>query len=149
HYNQTRAEYYRQLDQASSTGDPVPFIEYAIRGFVDGLRSQLMVVREQQYKVAWESYVYGLDGKTNSESDRRRRHLLMELYRAGKTPIAKLSEVSPRMAGEYARLAPRTLMRDVEKLLSENLVCSEDGSIRANTDLIKAFLPARRRAARN
>jgi len=33
HYNQTRTEYYRQLDRASrSGGDVVPFVEYAVRG---------------------------------------------------------------------------------------------------------------------
>jgi hypothetical protein len=30
----------------------VPFIEYATRGFVDGLR-------EQQWDVAWRSYAHG------------------------------------------------------------------------------------------
>ena len=38
HYNQTRAEYYRQLDRASkSGGELAPFLEYAARGFVDGI----------------------------------------------------------------------------------------------------------------
>ncbi len=40
HYNQTRSEYYRQLQAASRTGDPVPFLTYALRGFVDGLAEQ-------------------------------------------------------------------------------------------------------------
>ena len=40
HYNQTRSEYYRQLGRASqSGGDVLPFITYAVRGFVDGLRA--------------------------------------------------------------------------------------------------------------
>jgi Fic family protein len=38
HYNQTRSEYYRQLDRASkSGGELAPFIEYGARGFVAGL----------------------------------------------------------------------------------------------------------------
>src|SRR5258708_25331431 len=42
HYNLTRTEYYRQLDRASgSKGEYIPFVEYAVQGFVDGLRQQL------------------------------------------------------------------------------------------------------------
>jgi Fic family protein len=56
HYNQTRTEYYRQLDRASkSGGEIVPFIEYAARGFVDGLREQLHKIRDQQWDVSWRS----------------------------------------------------------------------------------------------
>ena len=40
HYNETRLEYYRQLDAASkSGGDLTSFIGYAVQGFVDGLKS--------------------------------------------------------------------------------------------------------------
>ena len=52
HYNQTRSEYYRQLDSTSkSGGDILPFIQYAVQGFVDGLRSQLEYVWEQQWDI--------------------------------------------------------------------------------------------------
>lgn len=48
YYNQTRAEYYRQLDAASrSGGNLVAFTEYAVQGFVDALRSQIEMIREQ------------------------------------------------------------------------------------------------------
>lgn len=52
-YNLTRTEYYHQLDRSSkSGGNPLPFIEYALRGFVDGLRSQLCDIRNQQWNIA-------------------------------------------------------------------------------------------------
>jgi hypothetical protein len=56
HYNLTRNEYYRQLDHVSRAGqgDPLPFITYAVRGFVDGLRLQLERVSDQQFKDRWE-----------------------------------------------------------------------------------------------
>ena len=42
HYNQTRSEYYRQLDRARQTDDGVlRFISYAIAGLVDGLNEQI------------------------------------------------------------------------------------------------------------
>ena len=59
HYNQTRSEYYRQLDYASkSGGDILPFIQYAVQGFVDGLRSQLEYVWEQQWDIVLLNYVH-------------------------------------------------------------------------------------------
>lgn len=42
HYNQTRSEYYRQLDAThKSNGDIFPFVMYALQGFIDGLVEQL------------------------------------------------------------------------------------------------------------
>ena len=47
HYNLTRSEYYRQLERASASGgDYVPFFEYAVRGFLDGLREQIAEIRK-------------------------------------------------------------------------------------------------------
>ena len=69
HYNQTRAEYYRQLDRASkSGGDILPFVEYATRGFVEGLREQLGMIRDQQWDVTWENYVHDIFREKNSTS---------------------------------------------------------------------------------
>lgn len=49
HYNYTRTEYYRQLDYAGkSGGNIIPFITYAIRGYVDGLQMQLEDIHNQQ-----------------------------------------------------------------------------------------------------
>lgn len=47
HYNKTRTEYYRQLTFASrSGGDVLPFIRYALEGFLDGLRGQINLIRD-------------------------------------------------------------------------------------------------------
>lgn len=59
HCNQTRAEYYRQLDHASkSGGDIAPFIGYVVRGFVDGLREQLEKISTQQWDVVWRNFMH-------------------------------------------------------------------------------------------
>src|SRR5919202_5399853 len=59
HYNQTRSEYYRQLARTSeSGGDVMPFIVYAVQGFLDGLREQLKTIRQQQFDDRWEQFVY-------------------------------------------------------------------------------------------
>jgi Fic family protein len=46
HYNQTRTEYYRDLDIISKTnGNLVEFFKYANQGYIDGLKEQLDTIR--------------------------------------------------------------------------------------------------------
>jgi hypothetical protein len=148
HYNQTRSEYYRQLERSSaSRGDILPFIRYAVRGFVDGLRSQLALIRQQQLDVAWEAHVHDVfDGATSAVAIRR-RHLVLDIGRLEQGVVpGKLKEISPRVAAEYAALSPRTLLRDAIRLTStERLLRYEKGvGFAANKALIQAFLPIRR-----
>ena len=143
HYNQTRTEYYRQLDQASgSGGDVVPFLVYAVQGFLDGLRSQLEVIRHQQWDVAWRNHVHETFSDKKSPSDTRRRHLVLDLSQLpAPIPFSKLSEVSPRIAAAYARKTTKTLSRDVNTLLNMGLIVKEKDGYRARKELILAFLP--------
>jgi len=143
HYNQTRTDYYRQLDLASRSGGAViPFITYAVRGLVDGLKSQLGVIREQQWKVAWENYVHDQFSHTSGPNHERRKHLVLDLSeRTEPTPFAKLSEVSPRLAKAYAGRTKRTLARDVSALLKMQLLKRDAMGISARKEVILAFLP--------
>lgn len=143
HYNQTRTEYYRQLDDASrSGGDVLAFITYAVLGFLDGLRSQLNVIREQGWNVAWENYVHDVIGGRTSSGDARRRHLVLDLSRhAEPVPLARLTEVSPRVATAYANKTYRTIIRDVKKLAQMGLLKKEKAGYTASKEVILAFLP--------
>ena len=150
HYNQTRTEYYRQLDQASrSGGDALPFVIYAAQGFLDGLRSQLQVIRAQQWDVAWRNYVHEKFSDQKSPSAVRRRHLVLDLSQVAEpVPFSKLPEVSPRVAAAYARKTSKTLSRDINALQEMELLIKEKGSFRARKELILAFL-APKAEARN
>lgn len=147
HYNQTRAEYYRQLDRASqSGGDITPFLVYALQGFVDGLRAQIDQIRVQQWDVSWQNYVHDVFRGKISSGDLRRRQLLLDLsakpegVRRGDLP-----RLSPEVASLYARKTPKTLSRDVNALIGMGLMEErEDGSCRAKRETILAFLPLRR-----
>jgi Fic family protein len=148
HYNETRSEYYRQLDLASrSGGDVVPFIRYAVQGFVDGLRAQLQVVREQQLEVAWRNYVHEMF-RTRGGGDRvakRRRELVLELSTRDTVPFAEIAMMTPHLALLYAPAKLKTLRRDLNELEKMGLVePTVRGHWRARTEVIAAFLPARR-----
>ena len=145
HYNQTRTEYYRQLDYASQSGGEVlPFLSYAVQGFLDGLRAQMAHIREQQWDVAWRNYVHEAFADKKGLSDIRRRHLVLDLSRQTDLVLLdKLPEVSPRLAAAYARKTRKTLSRDLNELLKMGLVVQETSGYKARKELILAFLPVK------
>ena len=144
HYNHTRSEYYRQLDRASkSGGEIIPFIQYGIEGFVDGLREQLQVIREQQWDVAWRSYVHNKFRDRTGPAALRQRDLVLDLSASrDPVPVAKIPELSPRLARAYANRSRKTLTRDLAELeVGMGLIhCSRSGYA-ARREVILAFLP--------
>lgn len=148
-YNLTRTEYYRQLDHASkSDGDFTAFIAYAARGLVDQLREQLHFIRDLQWDTAWKNYVYERFGKGGA-SDLRQRRLVLDLSKVtankGWALVDEIQDLSPRLAREYASKTTKTLSRDLNALAEMKLVLREGRRVKANRDLILAFLPARSR----
>ncbi|HOG18674.1 MAG TPA: Fic family protein [Syntrophales bacterium] len=145
HYNLTRQEYYRHLDISSKNGgDLIPFIKYAIQGYVDGLREQLGKIRQQQFKVTWENYVHEHFKDQDTPTDIRRRHLVLDLSRQNNNaavPIAKISEISHRITIHYVGKTKKTVMRDINFLEKAQLITKTGrGMVRAKTEVIEAFL---------
>ena len=124
----------------------MPFVEYAVRGFVDGLREQLRVVRGQQYEVTWQHFVHEVFKDKDTAGDKRRRAFVLDLPPHESVPMAKVTEVSPRTATNYAKKTRKTLMRDLNELVKLGLVEIDQGSVRARRELVFAFLPARCRS---
>ena len=143
HYNQTRSEYYRQLDQASASGgDVIPFLRYSVQGFLDGLRAQLDLIRKQQWGVTWRNFVHETFKDKNSPAAVRQRHLVLDLSRSNEpTPISKIKEVSIRVGLAYHGKTKKTISRDIKTLRDMGLLCKEHGKVRANKETILSFLP--------
>jgi len=142
HYNLTRTEYYRQLDRASRTGDPLPFITYAIRGFVDGLRAQLIRVTDQQFADRWEQYIYETFGRRRTPADDRRLNLVLALTREpAPVPPQRLRHLTPELAEAYAGTV-RTLARDINALVSLGLIERVPRlGYRPRSHIIRSFMP--------
>jgi Fic family protein len=145
HYNQTREEYYRQLNHASkSGGDIMPFLRYAVQGFVDGLKGQLNYIWKQQWHLAWENYVHDLFRAKSGATNKRQRDLALDLgIAADWIEISKIPEFTPRLAKAYAGKTSKTVQRDLNVLASHHLVHRDSRKIKANRELILAFLPLR------
>jgi hypothetical protein len=146
-YNQTRAEYYRQLDQASkSGGELLPFIRYAVRGFVDGLREQLEKIWHQQWDVAWQNFVHEKFQNKNSQADARQRQLALDLgEKEYWVDVGTVTELTTRLAKAYGSKTLKTAQRDLNVLVEMGLVTKEGRRFRARREVILAFLPLRKR----
>jgi Fic family protein len=144
HYNLTRTEYYRQLDRSSGMDDYIPFLEYAIQGFVDGLRQQLSEIRDFQLDVIWRNYVHEMFGDKKSDVERRRRDLVLALSGAdGPVRMAKIANLSPAVAKAYHGLTRMVLNRDLNALKEMNLIERGTNGSMANKRIVEAFLPFR------
>jgi Fic family protein len=147
HYNATRVEYYRQLEAASASGgDVIPFLHYAIRGFVEGIRVQVERIWVQQYKDRWEQFIYEtFGGRTTTDAERRRLLLARKLSEQS-DPVARheIPHLDPELAIAYAG-TQRMLSRDLNALEVIGLIeRAGHGFWRARREQILAFRPLRR-----
>lgn len=147
HYNRTRQRYYRELSNASSSGgDVIPFMFFAVEGFVSSLRDQLLIVKNQQWQVSWVNYIHEKFRYRNSKTDKRQRDLILSLTsHGGLVARDKIRLLSPMVAEEYANLSEKTIHRDLNSLLAEGLIRREGDDYIANRELILQFLPRARK----
>lgn len=144
HYNLTRQQYYRELDKASkSGGDLLPFICYAVQGFTDGLREQLQYIKTQQWDIVWQNFIHNTFRDKDTPRFVRQKALALQLGHSDEfVPVAKLSELTPKLAKLYAGKTIRTVQRDVLELeVEHDLIERKEHAIRAKRELILGFLP--------
>jgi len=142
HYNQTRTEYYRQLDLSHKAENNVfPFLDYALRGFIDGLKEQIDIIKDQQITVHWINYVHAVFKDRDGAADLRRRRLLIDLSGSEEpVPLSGIRHISPRIAEAYASKTEKTVRRDLNALESMNLIVRSRDGVRAHKEVMLAFL---------
>jgi Fic family protein len=144
HYNDTKNEYYRQLDNAGERGDLTEFIEYAFQGVRDGLMNTISVIQHNLLTISWQKLIYDkfsdLDYRLINVFKRKRRILL-------NFPIDKtlsMDEIffhNPETAKEYGGLSERTLKRELNEFITMGLLIPDDNKYKANTDLLRLQSP--------
>jgi Fic family protein len=145
-YNETRPEYYRQLDRANKNRDLSAFISYAVQGYHDGLTASLGTIQDSLFEVAWKFLVHSQFAEHRYRKKtvfKRRRDLVLNMP---PTPLSpeKLTVLSGELARQYASLSPRTLLRDLDVLREMKLIVKVDGEYRPNTGLLASHLARRR-----
>jgi Fic family protein len=147
HYNETRSAYYNVLDQTSKTGNPFPFINYALQGFVDQLEEQIVQIRIAQHKVFWRNYIHTVFQKEkDSPSSTRRRRLMLDI--SEKTfetnewiALSDIVTISPRVGRAYSGMTSRALSRDINRLVNLGLLAKKGALVKPKSDIILAYLP--------
>ena len=142
HYNLTRDQYYRELETASRSSTTGSFVAYAAQGLVDGLREQIELVRGQQLDVFWTNYVNEvMDQFPRSRAGNRQRALVLAMPPFDAVSREGMTDLSPAVARLYAGTGPRTLSRDLNRLLKAGLIVRDGRDWKANTDLMFTFMP--------
>ena len=140
HYNKTRTAYYRALSEARR--DINAFIDYAVQGFVDGLREQLVTIRKYQFQTAWVNYVHDQFKGHMGSTQHRRRDVVLALTAMEKPiPTKGVRTLSQQIETEYRHLTDKTVVRDLNALEQLDLVRYEGGGYVANIERMRAFLP--------
>ena len=142
HYNQTRSEYYRNLEKTSKGGDYKDFIFYALQGFVDGLRSEIEYIQNQQVLVHWINHIHNTFRGKHSKADERKKELMLELTKSNPKEIViqEIRHITPRIAEIYAPLSERTISRDISDLKEMELLLERDGKLYPNLQILKQYM---------
>ncbi|MBI5674777.1 MAG: Fic family protein [Nitrospirae bacterium] len=147
-YNETRPEYYRQLDNGRRKRDLTEFIEYAVRGFRDGLTENLEVIQRSQFTIFWHNYIYETFAEvkyTKREAFKRKRTLALQFPIERNFDLDKIISISSDISKMYVKLNKATLLRDLKELQDLKLIKKVGNKYSANTDLMKSMLPTKRK----
>jgi len=146
HYNNTRNEYYRQLQHASETGNLSSFIEYALEGFSEGLENIIKIIHKDQTESTWKNYVHDEIEKIQDEgksekTQHRLRHLAYYIPADRFYSLSEIKFINNKITKEYINLNDITLRRDLEYLVDKRLLAAEKNKFRANYGLLQNLLP--------
>jgi Fic family protein len=141
HYNQTRTQYYYELQKASqSKGDIVPFMIYAVQGFLDGLREQTEAIQNQQWAVVWRDFIYrSIKGNPGERTTRKQRVMFAISKQKEPVKLREIADLTPQLARAYAQKTPKALARDINDLAKDGLLVKEKGHIRPCFEAISGF----------
>ncbi|MBN1906690.1 MAG: Fic family protein [Deltaproteobacteria bacterium] len=146
-YNETRHEYYRQLDNARKKRDLIEFITYAVQGFRDGLKENLSYIQQSQFYIFWQHYIYETFAGVNytkKTAFKRKRSLILQIPIGEELSADEILKLTPDITKNYATVNRATILRDLKELFDLNLLVKKGNKYLANTMILKAMLPAKR-----
>lgn len=147
HYNNTRPEYYRQLEKASKSGSLTEFIEYALTGFRDGLQQTLEKIQASQLLNAWQKFVYDKFDEIEigqKQVFKRRRTLGLEIPIDKKFSFKEIPELNIKLARLYSNISSKTLERDLEELISHEIIVFQNSKYFANISVLNKMIAKRK-----
>jgi len=148
-YNDTRAEYYRQIDYAHKHNDLSAFLAYAIQGYHDGLMEVLTTLAVSQFEVAWQHLIYKTFAAQPYKKKTvfvRKRQLALAIPAGKPLKVEEIMMLTPELARAYAGLTERSLRRDLQELVEIKLLLEKGaGRFTPNVQLLAPHLARRRK----
>ncbi len=147
YYNDTRSEYYRQIDLARNNSNLTSFIKYALIGFYEGLEQILITIHKGQKQVIWQKYIYDefSDMQMSKRVKERKRALLMYIGIEEEFIAQDLMSIHPKISAAYANENLRTMQRDIDELFSNNFLKKLPGNFyMINDSILKGYLPIKK-----
>lgn len=143
YYYRNRSDYVAWLNHVRFVSDPdaAPFVDFALKGLVEELEQVHSEILSEVRVIAFRDYArerLQSEGRLGLHTGNRQFLFLLELggqeiaasdLRSGRHPIAHL----------YRDVGQRTITRDLNLLIRLDLIKSERGIIRANTDAMDEF----------
>lgn len=149
YYNLTRPVYYRQIEKATENKTLTEFIEYALLGFRDGLLKTLEIIQKSQFRNTWQKLIYDKFGEVKLSGSRvevfkRQRTLALEIPIDKEFTIQQVQVMTLELARLYSSLTEKTVQRDLDKLISLDLVKKTKSGFYANTDILRNMIAKRK-----
>jgi Fic family protein len=146
-YNETGSEYYRQLKNAGKKRDLTSFVNYAVKGFRDGLKENLEVIQRNQFEIFWHNHIYESFAHlkyTKKDAFKRKRELILQFPIDKDVSIDEIRLLTPSIAQRYATVKRPTILRDLKELQDLNLMLKVGRKYVANTGVLSALIPSRK-----
>jgi len=117
------------------------FLEYCGSGFVSGLTGQLQYVYDRQVRLTWREHV--AERVTGRDPEMRQRRSLIATTLLGRSAVTKkeISQLTPELAVACSTCGPKTLSRDLNELLSLELIVEREAGYEAREDVLLNLLP--------
>lgn len=113
-----------------------------MQGLVNGLREQIELVTEQVLRVTWTNYIHTVLDESPATKGRDRRQALVQAMVPSEVYTRRgLADLARAATPQYAQVGPKTLSRDLNRLVDMGLVVKEEEGWRANVGVLAAFLP--------
>lgn len=144
HYNDTRTDYYRRLNESSQgEGDLTGFLTYAAQGFRDGLEEQLSRLNAEAELLMWRVLVdEALSDARSNDVAQRRRMLALELGKHEHGVQRRdLITLNSDIAESYMTKTPKTLSRDLGELDRLKLIDIQGDLIKPRLWRVRALRP--------
>lgn len=146
YYNETRTQYYSELEKAKEYGNLNSFISYAATGLLNGLIEVYEDVQKSLMRLAWQKLSSDKIKEQKFAQQKKRRRLLAL---AVLLPLAKSFKketlfAHSKVARLYQEMAGRTFDRDLDDLVKAELLLKGNKTYKANVDLINGMIPKKR-----